>query len=65
MPEPGTEIPTEGLEANESLYTRHTDAFKPERVQAVLNTVTIGPNLTDDERKKANNLIGKFADCFA
>ena len=65
MPEPGTEIPTEGLEVNESLYTRHTDAFKPERVQAVLNTVTIGPNLTDDERKKANNLIGKFADCFA
>jgi hypothetical protein len=61
----GAEIPTDGLDANESLYTRHTNAFKPERVQAVLDTVTLGPNLTEDQRKKASNLISKFADCFA
>ena len=65
VPEPGTEIPTEGFDVNESLYTRHTDAFKPARVQAVLDMVTLGPDLTDDEREKATDLIREFADCFA
>ena len=55
----------EGLTANESLYTRHTDAFKPERGQAVLDTVTLGPDLTEDERRQASELIREFADCFA
>ena len=26
----GAEVPTEGLTTNESLYTHHKDAFKPE-----------------------------------
>ena len=65
VPDPGTEVPTEGFDANELLYTRQTDAFKPARVQAVLDTVTLGPNLTDDERAKASDLIREFADCFA
>jgi hypothetical protein len=61
----GAEIPTEGLIMNESLYTRHTDAFKPERVQVVLDSVTIGPYLTEDERRRASELICEFVDCFA
>lgn len=28
VPDPGTEVPTEGFDANKSLYTHHTDAFK-------------------------------------
>ena len=63
--EPGTEIPTEGLNANKLLYTCHMDAFNPERVRAVLDTLTLGPNLTENQRKKANDLITEFADCFA
>ena len=63
--EPGAEIPMEGLNANKSLYTHHTDAFNPERVRAVLGTVMLGPNLTESQRKKANDLISEFADCFA
>ena len=60
----GAEVPTEGLTTNESLYTRHKDAFKPERVQAVLDTVTIGPNITEDERGQVNDLIREFAGLF-
>jgi hypothetical protein len=63
--DPGTEIATDGLETDDSLYTRHTNPFKPARVQAVLNTVTIGPNITINERAQASDLIREFADCFA
>jgi hypothetical protein len=61
----GVEISTEGLTTNKSLYTRHMNAFKPKQVQAVLDTVTLGPNLTEDERRRASELIHEFADCFA
>src|ERR1700683_1187675 len=63
--QPGTEIPTEGLNKDESLYTRHTHPLKPERVQAVLNAVKFGPDLTKEQRKEAEELISEFADCFA
>ena len=29
VPDPGTKVPTEGFDANESLYTCHMDAFRP------------------------------------
>jgi len=63
--EPGTDIATGELNVKQSLYMRHTEPFKPERVRAIVGTVTFGPNLTDEERVKAKALIAEFADCFA
>jgi len=37
-------------------YTRQQTHSKPARVQQY-DTVTLGPNLTDDEKKKASDLI--------
>jgi hypothetical protein len=45
----GTDIPMEGLR-NNTIYTRHNDPFKTERVQAVID-------LSTDELKQAQDLI--------
>ena len=41
-----------------------TDPFNPERVKEVLRLVTVGEDLTDEERQEVHTLIGSFADIF-
>lgn len=61
----GVEIPTDGLGSNTSIFTRRTDPFNPARVAAVQAAVTLGPDLTPDERDDILGLIANYADCFA
>ncbi|KAG8723899.1 hypothetical protein FRC09_001302 [Ceratobasidium sp. 395] len=44
---------------------RTTDPFSPKRVADILSKVTIGPDLTEDERSQVKALIAEFADVFA
>jgi hypothetical protein len=57
-----TEDPT--LET-ESILTRESNPRKPERVRRILQEVTIGPDVTLEQRKAVHELLEEFADCFA
>ncbi|KIM79208.1 hypothetical protein PILCRDRAFT_35472, partial [Piloderma croceum F 1598] len=48
-----------------SLFTRTTKLHNPRRVAEILKQVSIGPDLSDEQRDRARNLIAEFADCFA
>jgi hypothetical protein len=48
-----------------NIYTRHTDPFKLERIKQIFSEVLIGPDTAFEERCEVENLIAKFADCFA
>jgi len=50
---------------DKSIFTRSTHAFKHERVQKIIELVTIGDDLTELEREAVQALISEFADCFA
>lgn len=52
-------------QVDEGIFTRHTDPFKKERIEAVLSAVTFGPLLTEEQLTKAKELIQAYADCFA
>ena len=49
----------------EAILTRETDPRNPERVKRILEEVTIGPDVTQEQRILAQELIQEFADCFA
>ena len=55
---------TSGAEP-ESLLTRENNPYKPERVKKIIQEVTIGPDVTDEQRQIIQELIKEFADCFA
>ena len=59
------EIDVEALKKNTDIYTRMTHPQKPERVQELLRLVTIGDDLSTEERQKVCQLITSFADIFA
>ena len=59
------EINVETSQANANLFTRKTNPHNPERVAEILRLVTIGNDLTEDERLEVRNLISSFADTFA
>ncbi|PSR72521.1 hypothetical protein PHLCEN_2v11621 [Hermanssonia centrifuga] len=65
--EPGVEIPDlfEEHTNNQNIYTRHTEPWKPARVAAILQAITIGPDLTIEERNQVKSLVAEYADCFA
>ncbi|KAI0363826.1 hypothetical protein BV20DRAFT_907983, partial [Pilatotrama ljubarskyi] len=46
-------------------FTRTTNPFKPARVQAIVNAVQLGDDLTEEQRAAVQALICEFADCFA
>ncbi|EIW61863.1 uncharacterized protein TRAVEDRAFT_93877, partial [Trametes versicolor FP-101664 SS1] len=46
-------------------YTRTTEPFKKERVQAIVDAVQIGDDLSAEERARVQQLIREYADCFA
>ncbi|KIM85939.1 hypothetical protein PILCRDRAFT_24852, partial [Piloderma croceum F 1598] len=50
---------------DKSIFTRFTEPDKPERVQKILELITIGDDLTTPERDAVKALIVEFADCFA
>ena len=50
---------------DDNIYTRHTDPFKPERIERILSEISIGPDTTVEECREVENLIAEFADCFA
>jgi len=50
---------------DQSLFTRTTDPFKPERVKEILRLVSIGPDLSEAQNEQVTNLLSEFADCFA
>jgi hypothetical protein len=60
-----SEINEEAFQGNKELFTRLTDPFKPERVEEIIRLVTIGDDLTPDERLKVQELVRSFADVFA
>ena len=60
-----SEINVGAFQGNNKLFTRMTDPFKPERVQEILRLVTIGDDLSAEERQEVQNLIRSFADIFA
>jgi hypothetical protein len=50
---------------NKAVFTRQSNPFKSERVDAVLSELTIGEDLTQEQRVSIGNLLREFADCFA
>jgi hypothetical protein len=50
---------------SESIFTRHSDPFKPERVAKILSEVRIGSDVTPKQHRDILDLVKEFADCFA
>jgi hypothetical protein len=53
--------PTQGA----SVFTHNSDPFKPERVAEVMSSITIGEDLSIEQRLQVSNLCEEFADTFA
>ena len=60
-----TEIEVDAIKNNDTLYTRFTDPWKKERVEEILKQVQIGPDLTEDERRRVREFLTEWADIFA
>ena len=52
-------------DGTDNIFTRVTDPFKPARIQAILDVVQLGDDLTENERSQVRALIAEYADCFA
>ncbi|KAF8145246.1 hypothetical protein K438DRAFT_1630409, partial [Mycena galopus ATCC 62051] len=61
----GFELPEIRLGEDTSIFTRLTDPHNPRWVAAVLEAVTIGPDLTEEQWKRVHAFIAEFADCYA
>ena len=60
-----TEVETDAPKENADIYIRTTQPYKPERIQELLRLVTIGDDLSNEEREKVRQLITSFADIRA
>jgi hypothetical protein len=49
----------------ESIFTRNDNPHKAERVRRIIQEVTIGPDITLEQRQAVQDLIEEYADCFA
>ena len=58
-------LTTEKERDPDSILTRETDPWKPERVMRIRREVTIGPDITEGQRQMVHELLTEFADCFA
>ena len=47
------------------MLTRENNPFKAERIQKIIQEVTIGPDITQEQRQEVEELIRGYADCFA
>jgi transposase InsO family protein len=61
----GTEQKLLVQDLDESVFTRKSEPFKDERVEAVLAEIKIGEDLNDEQRVSVVNVLREFADCFA
>jgi len=57
--------PTNFSEDEDTILTRSTDPFKPERTARIIKEVTLGEDLTDQQCMQVRTVIEEFADCFA
>ncbi|KAG6824809.1 hypothetical protein H0H92_005736 [Tricholoma furcatifolium] len=57
--------PTYVLQQEETVFTCHTDPFKPGRVSKILAEVRIGSDITPEQRVEVEHVLAKFTDCFA
>ena len=60
-----SELPVDDNSQGTVVYTRRTEPHKPERVASILNTITLGQDLTNEQAEMVRKLIAEFADCFA
>jgi len=60
-----TNQPAEGAEDGDTIQMRSSQPFKPEHVTCIVKEVTIGNDLSDQQRAQVQDLICEFADCFA
>jgi len=63
--ESATEIDVEASQGDNNLFTRTTEPYKLERVKEILRLVTVGTDLSEEQRTKVRSLINSFADIFA
>ena len=49
----------------EGLFTRKDSPHKAERVTRIMQEITIGPDVTPDQRQIVQEVIAEYADCFA
>ena len=62
---PGTEQTEILIPTDNSIFTRATEPFKPERVAEILRLVEIGADISHEERQAVKELIKEFADVYA
>ncbi|KAJ6626507.1 hypothetical protein B0H10DRAFT_2211102 [Mycena sp. CBHHK59/15] len=62
--EEGFEQPEIRVDEDPSVFTRLMYLYNPNRVAAVLDAVTIGPDLTNKQRGTVREFISEFADCY-
>ena len=53
------------LDDDTSFFTRATDPHNPHRVAEILKNVSIGTDLSNEQRDQVRILLAEFADCFA
>jgi hypothetical protein len=56
--------PVDVYSMGEGVFTRKEDPFSEKRVAEVLRLVTIGDDLTTEERQAVKTLVVEYADCF-
>jgi hypothetical protein len=49
----------------ESILIRESDPYKAERVAKIVQEVTIGQDVTDEQRQVIQELLKEYVDCFA
>jgi hypothetical protein len=61
----GSLQPEVELDVDASFFTRATDPHNPRRVAEILKNVSVGADLSDEQRNRVSELLSEFADCFA
>ncbi|KAJ7170460.1 hypothetical protein C8R43DRAFT_1152969 [Mycena crocata] len=62
--EEGFEQPEIRVGEDTSVFTRLADLHNPKWVAAILDAITIGPDLTSEQRSVMEDFITEFADCY-
>ena len=65
LPVFSVDTPSRHANSNLDILTRANDPFKKERVNAIVEAVQLGDDLSEQEQTQVRNLIAEYADCFA
>ena len=49
----------------DAVLTRESDPHKPERVKKIIQEITIGPDVTQEQRQIVQELLKEYVNCFA